>query len=129
MPAAAVVADAAAGDQTMDMRVIKQLLRPCVQNGEHADRRSDVASIAGELDDGVCRGLHEQGVAVALVGAQCVAELMGHGHGDVEIRARQHLGLAHLEPALDLRAVTFGTAAVLAGMVGEDLGAAALATP
>ena len=58
-----------------------------------------------------------------------LAQFFGHGHGDVKIGARQHLGLARLEPALGLRAVTFGTAAILAGMVGEDLGAAVVATP
>ena len=49
------------------MRVVKQLLGPGVQDGEHADRRSDMASVAGKFDDGVRSGLHQQGVAVTLV--------------------------------------------------------------
>jgi hypothetical protein len=52
----AVVANAAAGDQAMDMRVVEQLLRPSVQDGEHADRRCDVTSVAGEFDDGLRGG-------------------------------------------------------------------------
>jgi hypothetical protein len=63
-----------------------------VQDGEQADRRSDMASVAGELDDSLGGGLHQQGVAVTLVGAQRVAEFLGHGHGDVVIARRQPLG-------------------------------------
>ena len=111
------------------MRVVEQLLGPGVQDGEHADRRPDMARIAGEFDDGLPGGLHQQGVAVTLVGAQRVAEFLGHGHGDVEIARRQHLGLAGREPALGLVGMAFGTATVLARAIGEDLGGALVATP
>jgi hypothetical protein len=113
----------------VDVRVVEQLLGPGVQDGKHADRRSDMASVVGEFDDGLRGGLHQEGVAVTLVGAQYVAEFLGHGHGDVEIARRQHLGLAGFEPALGLSAMTFGTTPVLAGMIGEDLGGALVATP
>ena len=113
----------------MYMRMVDELLGPGVQDGEHSDRRSDMASVACEFDDGLRGGLHQQGVAVALVGAQRVAEFLGPGHGDVEIARRQHLGLAGFEPALGLSAMTFGATPVLAGMIGEDLGVALFATP
>jgi hypothetical protein len=48
----------------MDMGVVEQLLRPGVQDGEHADGRSDMASVASELDYGLGGGLHQEGVAV-----------------------------------------------------------------
>ena len=73
--------------------------------------------------------LHQQAVAVALVGAQRRAQLLGHGDGDVEVRGRQHLGLGGVEPSLGLLGVAFGTAAVFAGVVGEHLGAALVAAP
>ena len=88
-----------------------------------------MASVASELDDIFGGGLHQEGVAVTLVGAQRVPELLGHGDGDVEIARRQHLGLAGLGPALGLSAMTFGASPVLAGMIGEDLGVALFATP
>ena len=72
IPMAAVVGDAAAGDQAVDMGVEDELLGPGMQNGQHADGAADIASIAGQLDDGLGRGLHQQGVAVTLVGAQDV---------------------------------------------------------
>ena len=128
-PIVAVVGNAAPGDQAVDVRVVEQLLGPGVQDGEHADRRSDMASVAGEFDDAVRSGLHQEGVAVTLVGAQRVAEFLRHGHGDVEIARRQHLALASVEPSLGLSAMTFGATPVLAGMIREDLGVASVATP
>ena len=109
--------------------MVEQLLGPCVQDGEHADCRSNVTSIAGEFDNGLGGGFHQQGVAVTLVGAQRVAEFLGQGHDDVEIARWQHLGLAGREPALGLVGMAFGTAPILAGAIGEDLGGALVATP
>ena len=51
MPGVTVLAQAAAGDQAMDMRVEVKLLGPGVQHGEHADGAADIARIAGQFDD------------------------------------------------------------------------------
>ena len=48
-PIGAVVGNAAPGDQAVDVRVVEQLLGPGVQDGEHADRRSDIASDRGRV--------------------------------------------------------------------------------
>jgi hypothetical protein len=100
-----------------------------MQDCEHADGGADVTWITGNLDDGLSRGLHQHGVAVALVGTQHIPEFLGHRDGDVEIIARQHLDLTRLKPALGLISMAFRTAPVLAGMVGIDLGAARVAAP
>src|SRR5258705_5438585 len=113
----------------MDMRMVEQLLGPGVENGEHADGAPDEAAIAGELNDRFGDGLEQHTVAVTLVCAQRLAELLGHGDDDVKVGGWQHLGAAALEPGLGLIGVAFGTAAVLAGVVGEDLGAALVAAP
>src|SRR5271157_470839 len=70
------------------------------------------AAVAGEFDDGLGRGLHQQGVAVTLVGAQEVAELLRHGDNDMEVAGRKHLGLAVREPVFGLLGVAFGARAV-----------------
>ena len=129
IPIVAIVRDAAAGDQAVDMGVVVELLSPGMQNGHHANGGADVLWITGDLDDGVGGGFHQEGVAVALVGAQYVSEFLGHRDSDVEIAARQHLELARRKPALGLISMAFGTAPVLAGMIGIDLGAALLAAP
>lgn len=129
MPEAAVVRDAAAGDQAVDVGVVVQLLRPGVEHGEHTHLGADIARVAGQLDDRLGRGLHQQRVAVALVGAQHGAQLGRDGDGDVEVGRIQELGGTSGEPALGLLAVTSRTTSVAAGMVGIDLGAARLAAP
>jgi hypothetical protein len=84
---AAIVGDAAAGDQTMDMGVVDELLCPGMEDGQHADGGADVSWITGDLDDGLSDGLHQKGVAVALVGTQHIPQFLGHRDGDVEIAA------------------------------------------
>jgi hypothetical protein len=69
MPRVAVVGDAAARDQAMDMGVIEQLRGPGMQHREHADGGADETGIAGEFDDRLGGRLHEQGVTA------CVNEL------------------------------------------------------
>ena len=73
--------------------------------------------------------LHQQSVAVALVGAQHRPEFLGHRDGDVEVGRRQHLELARLKPALGLVGVALGAAPVLARVVGEDLSTALVTAP
>ena len=50
------------------MRVQVEPLVPGVQHREHGDGAADEARIAGDLDDGGGGGLHQHGVAVALMG-------------------------------------------------------------
>ena len=66
-PVAAVLGNAAAADQAMDMRVVKELLGPGMKHGEYTNGGADEAGIAGKLDDRLGRRLHQQSVAVALV--------------------------------------------------------------
>jgi hypothetical protein len=61
------------------------LLGPGMQDGEQANRRADVARVAGKFADGLRGYLHQKGLAVTLVGVRRVAEFLGRGHGDVEI--------------------------------------------
>jgi hypothetical protein len=98
-----------------------------VEDSQHAGA-ADEAAVVGKLDDGVGRSLHQQGIAVTLVGAQR-SQLLRHRDGDVEVIGRQHLGLTGIEPILGLLGVAFGTGAVFAGVIGEHLVAALIAAP
>src|SRR6516164_11509284 len=90
---------------------------------------ADVAPIAGQLDNGLRGCFHERGVAVALVGAQHLAQFRRHGNRDMEVGARQKLGLACRDPALSLILMASRAAPVLARVVGVDLAAAAITAP
>jgi hypothetical protein len=111
------------------VRVLDELLCPSMQDGEHADGGADVSRITGDLDDGFSGDLHQNGVAVALVGTQHIPEFLRHRDGDVEVAARQPLDLTRLKPTLGLISMAFRTAPVLARMIGIDLGAAGVAAP
>lgn len=100
-----------------------------MEHGEHPHLGADMAGVAGELDDRPGGRLHQQGIAVTLVGAQDRAQLGRHGDGDMEVGRIQQLGGAGGEPARGLLTMASGTAPVAAGMVGVDLGAARLAAP
>jgi hypothetical protein len=113
----------------MGMRMQVQLLGPGVQHGEHADGAADVPRIAGQFDDRSGTGLHQHAIAVTLVGAQHLAQFGRHSDSDVEVRHRQQFRLPLFQPFLGLCGVTLGTTAVAAGMIGEHLGVAGIATP
>lgn len=87
MPQTTIIRDAAAGDQAVDMRMKVELLRPGVQDGENADGTADITRIARKLDDRLGGGLHQNGIAVTLVGAHHLAQFVGHCDGDMEVRA------------------------------------------
>src|SRR6202051_3786810 len=98
-------------------------------DGEYAAGGANVSWITGGFDDGLSGDLHQNGVAVALVGTQHIPEFLRHRDGDVEVAARQHLDLTRLKPALGLISMAFRTAPVFARMVGIDLRAARVAAP
>src|SRR5215472_16343284 len=100
-----------------------------MQHGQHANRAPDKAPVAGELDDRLGGGGDQHAIAVTLVRTQCRAQFLGYGDDDVEVGGGQHLAAAVVEPQPGLPGVAFGTAAVFAGVVGEDLGLTMVAAP
>ena len=94
--------DAASGNEAMHVGMVMELLGPSMENSQHAWGAADEAGVAGNIDDGMGCGLHQQGISVLLVGAQDPAELLGHGDGHMKVGAREHLELAGLEPTLGI---------------------------
>ena len=129
MPGGGVLGYTAAADQAVNVWVQVQLLSPRVQHGEHGHGAADITGIAGEFDDRPGTGLHQHGIAVSLMSTQHLAQLGGHGDGDVEMRHRQHLRPAAFEPLLGLCGVALRATAVGTGVPGEHLGIALLAAP
>jgi hypothetical protein len=129
MPVVTVVGDVTSGDQAVDVGVKEKLLRPRMQDGKHTNCAANVAWVASEFDNGLRSRLHEDGVTVTLIGTQDLPEFLGHGHGDVEVAGRQHLGLARFKPALGLVSMAFWTTPILAGVIREDLGGTFVAAP
>jgi len=87
------------------------------------------AGIEGEFLDRRSAGAHQQAIADLLMAAEHVPQLCRDRHGDVEVMGRQQLGRPGLEPVLRLVLMTFRAAAIVAAVVGWDLGAARGAAP
>src|SRR5262249_18618771 len=121
--------DAATGNEAMHVGVVMELLGPGMENSQYSWGAADEAGVAGNIDDGMRCGLHQEGIAVLLVGAQNVAELLRDCDGDVKVGTGQHLELAGLEPALGIIGMTLGAAAIAAAVVGENLLGAVIALP
>jgi hypothetical protein len=81
--------------------MVDELARPGVQHGHDADGAGRVSLVARQLGDRLGRRAHQSSVAVLLVGAQHIAQLRRHRHGDVEIRTRQKLRLATVPTRVD----------------------------
>lgn len=128
-PDGAVVGQAAAGYQAVDVGMEDHPLRPGVQHGEHAGRAAEPSRIACQIDDGASGELDQCAIAGLLMAPQGLAQFLGHGDGDVEVRHRQHLGAALVEPGLGLRAMALRAGAVAAGMEDVPHAAAVGAAP
>jgi len=129
LPESAAVGQAAAGDQAVDVRMEDQPLRPAMEHGEHAGGAAEPARIARQIDDRAGGELDQRAIAGLLMAAQNGPQLLGHGDGDVEVRHRQHLGAAPVEPGRGLRAVALRAGAVAAGMEDMHQAAAVGASP
>jgi len=111
------------------MGMVKKLLCPGVQHGEHTDGAANEAWITGDVDDRLGRGLHQQGITVTLVGAQNGAQFLGHGDGDMEVMAGNDLRLASFNPLLGRVSMALGTRSAAARVIRKDLVLTMIAVP
>ena len=51
-PAGAIRREPSAGDDAMKMRVVQERLSPCVEHGDEADRRTEMARTGGDGAEG-----------------------------------------------------------------------------
>jgi hypothetical protein len=75
----------------------------------------------------VCGRFHQHAVHGLLIAADDFVEFLGQGEDQVEIRRLQQFLTALLEPEFRLFSLTFGTAPILAGVVGVPLVSTAVA--
>ena len=92
-PALAVERHAAAGHDTVQVRVMHQSLAPGVQHGDEADLGAQVLGIGGDRAQGLGGGAEQDVVDDGLVLVGDRRDLLRHGEDDVEVLDRQELGL------------------------------------
>lgn len=119
-------AEAAEGDEVVDVGVVFELAGPGVEDAEQAEGGSKVALVAGEVLEGLGAAMKEEAVAEFLVGAEGAAEFGGDGEGDEGVSDGEEFALLFFGPELGVLVTALGAEAVVAAVVGE-VGFAAVA--
>lgn len=119
LPAALVEAEAAAGDQAVDVGMIFEGAGPGVEDGQQTQGGAEAFGILRQILQGLSAGAQEQVVAEAGVGADPAAQAFGHSEGDQEIGDRQQEGGVGREPLVGVLPAALGAVAVIARVIGE----------
>src|SRR5215469_10285200 len=105
-PAGAVVAEAAARDGAVDVRVMAEVLTPGVEDGEEAEVGAEVFGVASDGEKSLGNRAEEDAVNDALVLESDAVEFGGDGKDDVEVGDREEFGFTASEPAGAFRVLT-----------------------
>jgi hypothetical protein len=103
----------------MDVGMMKQRLRPGVEDREKADAGAEMHEIRSDLEERLRGGAKEDRIDDLLVSQGEGGELGRHGADDVEVGDREELRLPLREPSHALVAETEGAVPVAAGVVGS----------
>ena len=105
----------------MDVRVELEGLTPGVQHGQHAGLRTQVIGIGSHLEDGLGGTPQQQVVHNPAIGQRDRVEGIREREDQVEVRYREQLTGAGVQPPGRLRGLAGGAMAVAAGVVGNLL--------
>ena len=97
-PPGAIGREAAAGDDTMEMRVMHQGLSPGVQHGEEPDRGPEMARIGGDGAERVCGRVEEDAIDHRFVLCGDLGDGLGYREHDVKVLAVEQVGRPVLDP-------------------------------
>src|SRR5215208_2213698 len=117
----------AARDDAVQVRVLGQLLAPGMEDREKSDSSPQLLRVGGDLQQRLLGTAEQQVVEHPLVAPDQIVELGRKSEDHVEVRHRQQLLAAPLQPALLVQALALRAVPVAAGVV-EDLRRTALIT-
>src|SRR5512137_221703 len=118
-PALAAQRDSAARDDAMDMGMMGERLAPGVENREQANPGAETLRICGERHGRLGGGAHQRGIEKPLVLEGDLGRRRRQGEDEMEIRRREQLGLARVEPGGSGGSLAFWAMPVAAGVVGD----------
>ena len=98
---------------------MEQVRAPSVEHGEKADLGPQVLGIGGQLEQGFCRGPHQQAVNPAWILKCNRTEDPWERENNVKVRRRQQVSRLHLQPPRCRCTLALGTVAVAAGIVSD----------
>ncbi len=118
---------AAAGDDTMHVRMVHQILAPGMQDRNEADVSAEVFRIGGNSLQRVCGGVEQNVVDDGLVLVRDCRNLFRNSKHHVEIRYGQQIGPTVIEPFCSRERLALRTVPVSARVVGDALMPAGIA--
>ena len=111
--------ETAGGNHAVDMGMMLQSLIPGMEHAEEADLGTEVAGIAGDLQQGLSAGVKQQVVDQPFV-LQCErSQFPRQGEDDVHVAGGQQLPFPRLEPAQAGVALALGAMPVSARVVRD----------
>jgi hypothetical protein len=81
-PFFAIFRDATPRDEIMEMRVVREIARPGMEDPHHPNETADESGIFGELEQSLRGGFEKEVVEEFLVGTGQVSEFTGKSEGD-----------------------------------------------
>jgi len=106
----------------MQMRMIKQLRGPGLQDTKKPDASPDKTLVGGHLFERLCRCLEENGITNLLMRTEEFPECRRQRKGGKEIGNRQEPVILLFQPAFGFIPTAFWAVAVIARVVGVRLG-------
>lgn len=125
-PALFIKAQASAGNDAMEMRMVMEGLSPGVQNGETGDLRPEMFRVSAEGQQGLRNGAKEHPVDDAAILKRERRELLRNGEHHVEVLHIEQFLLTRLEPVGSSRPLTLRTMPIAARVVNRHLVTAAV---
>src|SRR5438309_6293390 len=126
-PARAVRGERAAGDDTVQMQVLGEILAPGMEDRRAADVTTEVARIAAKGGERRGDRVEEQRIEDPGIALRERVQGVGQREDDMEVLHGQQLGAPGGEPALFRQGLALRAVAVAARVVGDPLGAARVA--
>ena len=118
-PARAIARQGAARDETMDVQMLRERLAPRVEDRGDADRAAEVSGIVTEGEQRVGRRAKEERVDDPGIPLRECIQRMRQGEDDVEVRDREEVRAAGVDPAPTRLRLTLRTVAIATGIERE----------
>src|SRR5277367_841864 len=120
-PAGLVGREATSGNDAVNMRMVLQVLSPCVQHGKKTDPGAQMFWIGGDLYKSLSAGLEQKIVENPLVLQSQGREIMRYRKDHMEVRRWKQIFSALSQPLLAGVGLALGAMPVSAGVVRNGL--------
>src|SRR5258707_3982667 len=105
----------------MDVRMMQQLLIPGMQDAEEPNLSTEMFGILGDLEQSLGAGAKQKAVDFTLVLERQRSQLMRQCEDDMDVRHRQKVPAARIEPAVTGVGLALRTMPISTRVIGDGL--------